>query len=72
MEFYKSLRHRLEDQHLALPEKIKNISPERMLSRPAENKWNIHENIAHLAKYQITFADRLQFILKNPNSLMER
>ena len=72
MELYKSLHDRLENQHFAIAQIIKNISPERMLVRPAESKWNIHDNIAHLAKYQITFIERLQFILKNPNSQIER
>ena len=72
MILYNSLRDRLENQQFAIAQIIRNISPERMLKRPAANKWNIHDNIAHLAKYQITFTERLQFILKNPDSQMER
>ena len=72
MILYNSLRDRLENQQFAIAQIIRNVSPERMLKRPAANKWNIHDNIAHLAKYQITFTERLQFILKNPKSQIER
>jgi len=31
--------------------------------RPSKGKWNIHENIAHLARYQPVFIDRIRKIL---------
>jgi hypothetical protein len=39
------------------------LNNERILRRPARGKWNIHEQIAHLAKYQPVFIDRMRKIL---------
>ena len=63
MKIYTSLNDRLKSQHLTIAEITGNVSFERMMVRPAADKWNIHDNIAHLAKYQITFIERINKIL---------
>lgn len=72
MKIYTSLNDRLKTQHLTIAEIISNVSPERMIIRPAADKWNIHDNIAHLAKYQITFIERINKILNEDVPLFER
>ena len=63
MKIYTSINDRLKSQHLTIAEIIGNVSFERKIIRPAGDKWNIHDNIAHLAKYQITFIERINKIL---------
>ena len=63
MKIYTSLSDRLKTQHLAIAEIIKDVQAERMILRPSPEKWNIHDNIAHLTKYQIIFIERINKIL---------
>lgn len=72
MLIYSSLADRLKTQHVATGEIIKNVLPERIILRPAPNKWNIHDNIAHLAKYQISFIERINKILNEDVPHFER
>ncbi|MEO6329374.1 MAG: DinB family protein [Ginsengibacter sp.] len=72
MKIYTSQIHRFKSQHLTVGEIIHNLSPERMLIRPAPDKWNIHDNIAHLAKSQITFRERISKILSEDAPHFER
>lgn len=72
MKIYTSLNDRLKSQYLAIAEIISDASAERMITRPAAGKWNIHDNIAHLAKYQITFIERINKILNEDVPHFER
>jgi len=60
---YSSLTERLKNQHKAIASIIMKLNNERIQTRPVRGKWNIHENIAHLAKYQPVFLDRIRRIL---------
>src|SRR4051812_2825338 len=59
---YRSLSDRLQTQHEAIDAIIENVSPEKLLQNPAAGKWSIKDNIAHLAKYQTVFIDRINRI----------
>jgi uncharacterized damage-inducible protein DinB len=72
MKIYKSLIDRLENQHLTIIELIKKLSSKRKTIRPAIDKWNIHENIAHLTRYQLIFVDRLKKIQIENSPSFER
>jgi uncharacterized damage-inducible protein DinB len=72
MEIYKSLISRLENQHLTIFELIEKLPSKRITIRPAIDKWNIHDNIAHLTKYQLVFIDRLRAIIKGYSPHFER
>ena len=63
MKVYLSLTDRLRTQHLAIENIIFGISGSRLLIRPLPGKWNILDNIAHLAGYQPVFIDRINQIL---------
>lgn len=60
---YSSLTERLKNQHKTIASIIIKLSNERLEYRPAPGKWNIHENIAHLSRYQIIFISRIRKIL---------
>jgi len=66
------MHDRLQSQHLTIGEITRNLSPEKRISRPAPEKWNIHDNMAHLARYQIIFIDRIQTILLEDNPVFDR
>lgn len=54
---------RLKTQHLTLSDIISHLNAEKILCKPVTEKWSIHENMAHLAKYQKLFIERLDKIL---------
>jgi len=71
MTLYKSLPDRLRNQHEAIGNII--IGKDARLNFHAEkNKWSIHDNIAHLAKYQPMFMGRMNTILKEENPFFDR
>lgn len=60
---YPSLSERLKNQHAAILPIIANLDDRQLRYRPEAGKWNIHDNIAHLAKYQPVFLERVDAIL---------
>ena len=62
-KIHQSIYDRLKSQHLAIKEIIQPLKEDRLTLSPAPGKWNIHDNIAHLAKYQPVFLERLYNIL---------
>lgn len=60
---YSSLTERLKNQHKTIVSLILKLNNERIQRRVAKGKWNIHENIAHLARYQTIFLDRIRKII---------
>jgi len=59
---YRSLSNRLQTQHEAIEVIIENTSVEKLFKYPQPGKWSIKDNIAHLAKYQPVFIDRINRI----------
>jgi hypothetical protein len=72
MELYPSLIDRLKTQHEALPIIISNLSKSKLELNPVPGKWSIKDNIAHLAKYQPLFIERMHKILNNDGVAFER
>ncbi|MDP9077487.1 MAG: DinB family protein [Bacteroidota bacterium] len=66
-----SLTHRLKDQHKALTPIIIRLNDRQIQQHHIKGKWSIHEQIAHLAKYQPTFIDRVRKILLMDNPEFE-
>ena len=64
VQIYTSIAERLMCQHRAAENIIFNSSTNRLLMRPKPGKWNIHDNIAHLARYQDVFMERINQILQ--------
>jgi len=60
---YSSLTERLKNQHKTIASLIIKLNNRQIQQRPPTGKWSIHENIAHLAKYQPVFLDRIRKIL---------
>lgn len=58
-----SLTHRLKDQHKAIASIVIKLNNRQIQQRRIPGKWSIHEHIAHLAKYQLVFIDRIRKIL---------
>jgi hypothetical protein len=63
MKIYPSLTNRLKNQQEAIENILSAIDIDRLLTRPQPQKWNIHDNIAHLARYQPVFIERINQIL---------
>jgi uncharacterized damage-inducible protein DinB len=72
MALYSALTERLKNQHGALGHIISNINATRLNFHPAPGKWSIHDNIAHLARYQQYFFGRMHTILENDSPTFER
>lgn len=60
---YPSLTQRLKEQHKTIASLIIKLNNRQLASHPVKGKWSIHENIAHLAKYQPVFLERIRMIL---------
>lgn len=58
---------RLNTQHLALPNIIAHLSDLHLHLSPSPGKWNIKDNIAHLARYQTVFLKRMHLIITMDN-----
>ena len=58
-----SILDRLLTQHLSLATITVHLRDEHFIYKPNPEKWSIRENIAHLAKYQKLFIERLDKIL---------
>lgn len=61
---YPSLKSRLKDQHTSLGVMIGDLDTNKLTYRPEPGKWNIHDNIVHLAVYQPIFINRIKTILE--------
>jgi len=60
---YSSLTERLKSQHKTIASIIIKLNNRQLNQHVNRGKWSIHENIAHLAKYQPVFIDRIRKIL---------
>ena len=72
MEIYSSVKDRLNSQHLAIKELIKNLDEEFINRRPETGKWSIQENLAHIVSYHQVFLQRMDTIIKSDNPYFER
>ena len=61
---YPSLKSRLKDQHNSLAVLITDLDTNKLRYRPEPGKWNIQDNIVHLAVYQPIFINRINTILE--------
>ena len=66
-----TLTHRLKDQHRAITPIIIKLNDRQIQHHQIKGKWSIHEHIAHLAKYQPVFIDRIRKILLMDNPEFE-
>ncbi len=66
-----SIVERLITQHLSLQTIIAGLGNEHISNRVVSDKWSIRENIAHLARYQVLFLERLKKILNTDNPVFE-
>ena len=71
MPLYQSLDDRLKNQHEAIRNIIKGLDENRLLARPEPGKWSIHDNIAHLAKLQSIYIERIDKILSHEDPLLQ-
>lgn len=55
-----SLLTRLANQLDALDPLLSGLTADQIQQRPQPDKWSIHENLAHLGRYQEVFTDRIQ------------
>lgn len=72
MKLYPSLYDRLKNQHEAIEQVIMKVNTSGFNFKPEPNKWSIHDNIAHLAKYQPVFIERINSILNSDQPSFER
>ncbi len=69
MKLYQSLYDRLKNQHDAIDAIIQDMDERRVMAQLEPGKWSIHDNIAHLAKYQPVFQERINAILHLNNPI---
>jgi len=72
MEIYTSIKDRLNSQHLAIKELIKNLDEEFINRRPETGKWSIQENLVHIVSYHKVFLMRVNKIINSDNPYFDR
>lgn len=72
MTLTESARSRLRNQHEAIPFIVGDLTQTALRSQPIPDKWSIHEQVAHLARYQEVFPDRIRLILHENNPVFTR
>jgi len=72
MPLYRSLYDRLSSQHEAIGIIISKAGEDRLNFRYEADKWSVRDNIAHLAKYQPVFTDRIKTILREDQPRFEK
>ena len=63
---------KLKTQYHEIDELLAELPLEKVWKRPGSNKWSILENLAHLARYQEVFLQRLLLILSQENPELDR
>ncbi|HEY4197337.1 MAG TPA: DinB family protein [Mucilaginibacter sp.] len=71
MMLYPSLISRLKDQHASINRLIEDLDDTRMTYRSEPGKWNIHDNITHLAVYQPVMINRVKAMLEKENPVFD-
>jgi hypothetical protein len=64
MLLYASIINRLSNQHEAIEKIINGMADAQLQKQPQSGKWSIKDNIAHLAKYQPVFMERMELVIK--------
>jgi uncharacterized damage-inducible protein DinB len=72
MKIYTSINDRLNTQHLAIRELIRNLDEEIINRRPEIGKWSIQENLVHIVSYHQVFLQRMDKIIAGDNPYFER
>ena len=67
MKVSNSITCRLNYQHETIQELILNLDEQQLHKRPQPEKWSIHDNIAHLTRYQHVYIERINQILNTEN-----
>lgn len=63
---------KLKTQYKEIDDLLVVLSSKQVLKRPNTDKWSILENMAHLARYQEVFLQRMLRILSQENPKLER
>lgn len=72
MELSASSSSRLAYQHLTISELVTGIPEAKLHLNPAPGKWSIHDNIAHLARYNVVFQERIRMMIQEDAPVFSR
>ena len=72
MLLYSSLIQRLATQHEAIEKIIAGVDHDQLLMQPQPGKWSIKDQVAHIARYQLVFIERVKLIMKDDKPVFER
>ena len=72
MNLSSSMQCRLETQYQSIETILSTINNKRIELKPAPDKWNIHDNVAHLVRYQQIHLERFQQTLQEEEPFFGR
>jgi len=72
MKLTDNLRYRLVNQYMEVEFLTKGLGENFVMKRHQHGKWSVHENLAHLGRYQENFQNRVERILGQENPRFER
>lgn len=70
MELHEATKIRLETQHSIIGELINKLNEEQCDQEVIPGKWTIHQQLAHLVRYQEVFFERVHFIMNTFNAVI--
>ena len=69
MELPEATRIRLTSQHELIAGMVTRLSKEQLNQEVFPGKWTVHQQLAHLVRYQEMFFERVQTIMNNFNAV---
>lgn len=69
MELPEATRIRLTSQHELIEQLIINLNQEQLNREVFQGKWTVHQQLAHLVRYQEVFFERIQTIMTSFNAV---
>lgn len=69
MELPEATRIRLTNQHDLIEGMVTRLSKEQLNQEIFPGKWTVHQQLAHLVRYQEMFFERLQTIMNSFNAV---
>ena len=67
MELPEATKVRLKTQHLIINELMDKLTDEQCNLELLQGKWTVHQQLAHLVRYQQVFYERIQIIISSFN-----
>lgn len=71
MELPEATKIRLQSQHLSIEDLVQRLTEDEYNREIIPGKWTVHQQLAHLVRYQEMFFERVQMIMNSFNAVFD-